>query len=186
MSQLYDLCLMLTQPSADSPESTIANVAVHCDALGLQPMTAQPLSDPFTLLERRELEWYLETYWKWPYEGFTDRGQRVEQLLVDAGKRLYSAVFDQAQTIVQPWRLQPNVQRQISIVSTVPSALSLPWELLHDEQGFLALRTKNPISIIRRLPQTELGASPTALDLPLRVLLVTARPDDAGFVDPRG
>jgi len=68
----------------------------------------------------------------------------------------------------------------------VPSALSLPWELLHDEQGFLALRAQQPVSIVRRLPQAELGALLTEFTPPLRVLLVTARPDDAGFVDPRG
>jgi len=38
MSQLLDLCLKLTLPNADAPEGTIANVEVHCDALGLQPM----------------------------------------------------------------------------------------------------------------------------------------------------
>jgi len=186
MTQLYDLCLTLTPPPADAPEETIANVEVRCDALGLQPLTAQPLRDPFTPEERRELEWYLETYWQWPYEEFARRGQRVEQLLTDAGQRLYRAVFDQVQTVVQPWRLLPDAQRQLSIISNVPPALSLPWELLCDEQGFLALRTKNPVSIIRRLPQSELGALPTAFTPPLRVLLVTARPDDAGFVDPRG
>jgi tetratricopeptide (TPR) repeat protein len=127
MTQLYDLCLTLTPPPADAPEGTIANVEVRCDALGLQPMTAQPLRDPFTPEERRELEWYLETYWQWPYEEFARRGQRVEQLLTDAGQRLYRAVFDQAQTIVQPWRLLPDAQRQLSIISNVPPALSLPY-----------------------------------------------------------
>ncbi len=186
MTQLLDLCLTLTPPPADAPEGTIANVEVRCDALGLQPLTVQTLRDPFTPEERSELEWYLETYWQWPYEEFARRGQRVEQLLTDAGQRLYRAVFDQVQSIVQPWRLLPDAQRQISIISNVPQALSLPWELLCDEQGFLALRTKNPVSIIRRLPQSELGALPTEFTPPLRVLLVTARPDDAGFVDPRG
>ena len=186
MNTLLDLCLTLSPPSSNAPEGVIADIEIRCDALGLQPMTVQPLRDPFTPTERRELEWYLETYWQWPYEGFADRGQRVEHLLVEAGKRLYRAVFDQAQPIVQPWRLLPDARRQLSIIGNVPSALSLPWELLCDEQGFLALRTKNPVSIIRRLPQTELGALPIPMALPLRVLLVTARPDDAGFVDPRG
>jgi len=186
MNQLLDLCLTLTPPDADAPEGTIVNVEVRCDALGLRPVAVRPLRDPFTPKERKELEWYLETYWQWPYETYAERGQRVEALLVEAGNRLYRAVFDQVQTVVTTWRLQSNVERQISIVSTVPTALSLPWELLHDEQGFLALRTKNPVSIIRRLPQIELGALPTTLAPPLRVLLVTARPDDAGFVDPRG
>ena len=56
MSQLLDLCLKLTPPNTDAPEGTIANVEVRCDALGLQPLTVQPLRDPFTPKERRELE----------------------------------------------------------------------------------------------------------------------------------
>jgi CHAT domain-containing protein len=81
--------------------------------------------------------------------------------------------------------LQPGEQRQISIISDMPVVLSLPWELLHDEQGFLALRTRHPVSIVRRLPQSELAELPIPFEPPLRVLVVTARPDDAGFVDPR-
>jgi len=63
--------------------------------------------------------------------------------------------------------------------------LSLPWELLHDEQGFLALRARHPVSIMRRLPQKELPPQSMTFEPPLRILLVTARPDNAGFVDPR-
>jgi hypothetical protein len=71
-------------------------------------------------------------------------------------------------------------------VSALPKVLSLPWELLHDEQGFLVLRTRQPVVLIRRLPQRQLAAFATPFEPPLRVLLVTARPDNAGFVDPRG
>jgi tetratricopeptide (TPR) repeat protein len=86
---------------------------------------------------------------------------------------------------LQAWRLDPGKERQISIVSDMPSVLSLPWELLHDEQGFLALRTQHPVSIVRRLFLEELPAFSNPFTPPLRILLVTARPDDAGFIDPR-
>jgi hypothetical protein len=64
--------------------------------------------------------------------------------------------------------------------------LSLPWELLHSERGFLVLRTQHPISLVRRLSQSERPADTTPFEPPLRVLLVTARPENAGFIDPRG
>src|SRR5947209_17492136 len=67
----------------------------------------------------------------------------------------------------------------------MPGVLSLPWELLHDEQGFLALRTRHPVSIVRRLSQSELPALPTPFEPPLRILMVTARPEGTGFIDPR-
>jgi hypothetical protein len=75
------------------------------------------------------------------------------------------------------WRLVPEASRQLSVVSNVPAALNLPWELLSDDQGFRALRARNPVSIVRRLPQNELGSSPATFAPPLRVLLVTARPN---------
>lgn len=105
MNQLLDLCLTLTPPPAERCAGTIAHVELRCDGLGLsQPVNLQPLSDPFTPPERDELVWYLEHYWQWPYEEFARRGQQVEQLLTDVGKRLYAAVFGtpQAQSIVQP------------------------------------------------------------------------------------
>jgi hypothetical protein len=158
MTQLYDLCLMLTPPPAGAPAGAIANVELRCDELGFnQPIVLPPLADPFTPAEPEELTWYLETYWQWPYEEFARRGQRVEQLLTEAGQRLYKAVFGSAQAmaVIQPWRLLPDAARQLSIISALPQALSLPWELLCDEQGFLALRTKNPVTKCSRRSQPE-------------------------------
>ncbi len=187
MDQLLDLSIALTVPPNGSPPEIIASLDVRCDGLGLAH-AGDLLTDPLTEKERLLLRWDLEEYWKWPYEGFAQRGRQVEALLADIGRRLYAAAFGSAKvaSIVQAWRLQPEVQRQISLLSDIPQALKLPWELLHDEQGFLALRTHNPVSILRRLPQSELAAFSTSFEPPLRILLVTARPEDTGFVDPRG
>jgi len=187
MSQLLDLSIMLTPPSEGSLPDTIASITLRCDALGLSHF-GDLLLDPLTPQEHEDLRWYLEEYWKWPFEGFATRGKQVELLLAEIGKRLYTAVFGNpmATSIVQAWRLQPGgAQRQISILSDIPHALSLPWELLHNEQGFLVLRTQKPVSILRRLPQSELPAFSLPFEPPLRVLLVTARPEGTGFVDPR-
>ena len=79
--------------------------------------------------------------------------------MTQIGKRLYQAVFGsfKANSLLQAWRLHSGQERQISILSELPKALSLPWELLHDEQGFLVLRTRNPVVLLRRLPQGEPG-----------------------------
>jgi hypothetical protein len=42
------------------------------------------------------------------------------------------------------------------------------------------------VVLLRRLPQGEAASLQTSFEPPLRVLLVTARPDNAGFIDPRG
>ena len=186
MSQLLDLAITLTPPPPGAPEEAIASISLRCDPQGLT-YSGDLLRDPLTKQEREDLHWYLEDYSDWPYEQFFQRAKKIENLLDELGDRLYKAVFGSfgAMAILQAWRLQPGNERQVSIISDMPVVLSLPWELLHDEQGFLALRTRHPVSIVRRMPQSELAAFPTQFEPPLRVLVVTARPDDAGFVDPR-
>ncbi len=187
MVETLNLNIVLTPPPADAPPEMLASVSLQLDIFGLSH-AGDLLKDPLKKGEEERLRWYLEEYWKWPYEQFRERGEEVEELLPELGRRLYQAVFGSpgAQQVVQAWRLQPATQRQISIVCDMPRVLSLPWELLHDEQGFLALRARHPVSIVRRLSQRELPGLPTTFEPPLRILLVTARPDDAGFVDPRG
>src|SRR5947209_19937991 len=140
MNEPLDLCVTLTVPSYEAPPGVIASITLRCEELGLSHRGGL-LTDPLTPRERRDLRWYLEEYWMWPYEGFAQRGKEVEALLAEVGKRLYRTVFGspQAMSIVQAWSSRVSQQRQISIVSEVPAALSLPWELLHDGQGFLAL-----------------------------------------------
>jgi tetratricopeptide (TPR) repeat protein len=184
--QPLDLSISLTTPPQDSLSEAIAALDIRCDALGLIH-TGDQFNDPLKPQERDELQWYLEEYWKWPYEGFAVRGRNAEKLLIEVGRRLYSAVFGsmEARDIVQAWRLHSSTERQISIISNIPKVLSLPWELLHDEQGFFVLRTRHPVSIVRRLPLSQLAAFPVSFVLPLRILLVTARPQGTGFVNPR-
>ncbi len=186
MNQPLDLTIMLTPPPQGSPPEIIASITLRCDALG-SDHSGDLLRDPLTQRDRTDLHWYLEEYWKWPYLEFAARGKEVEALLIDVGKRLYRTIFsdDETQVLLQQWQEQTNYHHQISIVSTLPRVLSLPWELLHDEQGFLALRSDHPISIVRRLPHTGQSTLTTSFKLPLRILLITARPDGAGFVDPR-
>src|SRR5437764_9837780 len=137
---LLDLSITLTPPPAGSPPEVLATLTLRCDQLGLTHM-GDSLTNPLTPQEHENLQWYLEEYWKWPFEGFAQRGKQVEALLPHVGKRLYKAVFGslEANSLLQAWRLQPAAGHQISIISDLPKVLSLPWELLHDEHGFLAL-----------------------------------------------
>ena len=92
MSQLLDLSITLTPAPADSPPEVLASMALRCEALGTSH-SGDLLKDPLTQPERADLQWYLEEYWKWPYEQFLERGKRVEVLLPELGKRLYKAVL---------------------------------------------------------------------------------------------
>jgi len=189
MTADLDLVIALNPPPADAPPETLAQITLRYDAEGLQH-SGNLLTDPLSEAERSELRWYLEDYWRWPFEQFQERGQAMEALLPELGRRLYAQVFsgDAARDILQAWRhADPGEgSRRISIVSSMPAALALPWELLHDTTGFLVLRTRQPVAIVRRVPRQEGSGQRLAFTPPLRILLVTARPEGAGFIDPRG
>ncbi len=182
-----ELRIILTSPPQHSPPGCVASLALHCETVG-RSCAGILLFTPLTQQERIDLRWYLEEYWMWPYEGFAQRGKEVEQLLVAVGQRLYQAVFGNAQaaSLVQAWRSYAGKECQISIISDLPAALSLPWELLHDGQHFLALRADQPVSIVRTLPLKEQREQKATFAPPLRILLITSQPEGTGFVDPRG
>jgi hypothetical protein len=63
--------------------------------------------------------------------------------------------------------------------------LGLPWELLHDGDSFLFQGAK-PTQVRRRLPSTR-ALDVTVVGMPIRILLVTARPENeaCGYIDHR-
>lgn len=107
MHKSLDLCVELTAPVENLPPEVVVAIALRYAQLDLSH-ASDPLRDPLTPRERRDLRWYLEEYWMWPYEGFAQCGAEVEALLVEVGRRLYQAVFGspQAMCIVQAWSSQ--------------------------------------------------------------------------------
>jgi hypothetical protein len=63
--------------------------------------------------------------------------------------------------------------------------LALPWELLHDGRAFL-FQGARAVRVRRRLPSTK-GYHRPLLDPPIRILLVSPRPEDdaCGYIDHR-
>ncbi len=188
MSQIFEICIHLSAPPEDAQAEAIASVEIQCPLLRRQISKENLLVDLLTSQERNDLQWYLEEYWKWPYLEFAERGKKVEALLPQVGRRLYHAIFgsEAMQDIIDALQPHEGIHHQISIVSNVPKTLSMPWELLHDEHGFLALRTPSPIAIVRRLPQHISAPHSACFTAPLRVLLITARPRGTNIIDPRG
>lgn len=170
--------LIFDPPPADAPSGVIAQMRIGRAPSESPPAIAELLvTDPVSDEELDQLTWYLEDYWKWPYEGFAARGAEVERMLAKIGERLHRAVVAMSGTD----SLQLD---EIVIVSDVPAILALPWELLHDGKGFLALGRPTPTSIVRRLAADQADRAPP-LQLPLRVLLITARPEGTPHVDQR-
>lgn len=161
---------------------------------------------PIGPIETEELRWYLEKYAVWPSEYFRDRARKVEENLVKWGQLLHQAALPVAHTsnVMQAWaRIDGDTGRRFSVqvdamleagappadVETARESatllLGLPWELLHNGQTFLFQGAKS-VRVRRRLPNTRVLDVPVVAT-PIRILLVTARPEDdaCGYIDHR-
>ncbi|HEX2077250.1 MAG TPA: tetratricopeptide repeat protein [Longimicrobium sp.] len=160
----------------------------------------------FGPIEAGELRWYLEQYVVWPSTYFRDRARKVEESLVRWGRLLHDAAMPAAHTaaVMQSWAgIKSRAERRFSVhvdartEAGAPEAeaaaakeaatvlLGLPWELLHDGRGFLFQGAK-PTRVRRRLPNTQ-NLDVAVVATPIRILLVTARPEDdaCGYIDHR-
>lgn len=161
---------------------------------------------PLGPIEAEELRWYLEKYAIWPSEYFRDRARKVQENLVTWGQLLHAAALPGAHTgnVMNAWaRIDGHAGRRFSVhvdaalEAGAPAAdvesvrevatllLGLPWELLHDGDAFLFQGAK-PTRVRRRLPGTRALDVPV-VETPIRILLVTARPEDdaCGYIDHR-
>lgn len=166
------------------------------------------LAAPIGPIEAGDLRWYLEQYAIWPsgVAVIKDRARKVEAKLARWGQLLHKAALPPAYTanVLQAWaRIDAHAGRRFSVhldaaleagaadaeaKDTQEAAtllLGLPWELLHDGDTFL-FQSAAPTRVRRRLPNTRPLDVPV-LAPPIRILLVSARPEDAacGYLDHR-
>lgn len=146
---------------------------------GSEPVPFRPFLDG---ADFDDLRWYLEEFMDLPDGGSIVRARRIEQALDTWGRQLYDAVFCSESSRGSLAQLrQTSGARTLTIATSDPAILRLPWELMADAAGALCFQG---ISIRRQLQDTAIAAHrPTKL--PLRILLVVSRPVDLGFIDPR-
>lgn len=161
---------------------------------------------PLGPIEVEELRWYLETYAVWPSRFDEERVRKIEANLVEWGKALHHAAMpaDKAASVLQAWaqvgdgaarRFSVHVEPELDdgtpeadVLAAREAAtllLGLPWELLHDGRGFL-FQGGRPVRVRRRLPNTH-AVEPPVLATPIRIVLVSPRPEDAAcsYIDHR-
>ncbi len=167
---------------------------------------------PLGPIETDDLRWYLEQFYLWPTGVFIERAQTIEEKLPQWGQELFKAASstDRAGKALNAWlQTAEDAERRFSIEvnndviedvnqtddenkaaqaetnEAASELLSLPWELLHDGRGFL-FHGKNPVRVRRRLPN-RYPQKPSATSLPLRILLVSPRPEQEGvdYIDHR-
>jgi tetratricopeptide (TPR) repeat protein len=161
---------------------------------------------PLGPIEAEELGWYLERWPVWPNPLVADRARQVEANLIAWGQALHAAALPLQPTanVLQAWAgVEAGASRRFSVCvddsplhgaseaeknlaqEAATALLALPWELLHNGDGFL-FQGGRPTRVRRRLPNKRDRAVP-AVAPPIRVLLITARPEDeaCGYLDHR-
>ncbi len=126
--------------------------------------------------------WYWQDYPLWPTDTLRRFANGVETTLEAWGRALYQATLatPDLRTLTAAWRDAPDSHERRLVVRadvvnpTTAAVLDLPWELLHDETGFL-IRQQRPVRFQRRFPGGGDSASPSPP--PLRVLTISPRPD---------
>jgi len=143
-----------------------------------------------TAKDRKEIRWYLETYAAHYTTDVDDtEARRIEAKLPEWGAALFEAALHDcaAQHLFSLFQEATTQDRLLTISAADPVILSLPWELLRDPKGGYLFNESPPISIRRRVaePIGELRTFDPQGKSRLRLLFVTSRPLDAGFIDPR-
>ncbi len=127
------------------------------------------------------LRWYLEEYMDLPDGGAVVRARDIECQLQAWGRRLHDALFSASENQGLLRELLDGPEpRELTIATDQSSLLRLPWELMADDAGSLALR----VSVRRQLDLPK-ETERRPLPLPLRMLYIVSRPADTGFIDPR-
>jgi hypothetical protein len=140
-----------------------------------------PLAPGLTAEDMADHRWYLEDYLIFPGPGDHARARAFEQRLDRFGEDLYGALFDRGRDILGNLVAAPG-PRLLTLCSDDPDALALPWELLRDARSPLVLRD---VVIRRQLTDVVPTRAGPVPGLPLRILLVIARPTDAPALDAR-
>jgi tetratricopeptide (TPR) repeat protein len=161
---------------------------------------------PLGPIEADELRWYLEEYYRWPTTFFTERAKRIEEQLPQWGRQLYEAATaaQSARDLMSDWQQSANgIERRFSIFvdsrviegssedeqaaanEAASALLALPWELMHDGRSFL-FQGNHAVRVRRCLPKQR-AEKAVASSLPIRILLVSPRPEDdrAPYIDHR-
>ena len=145
-----------------------------------EEVSRAPLTWPLDADALEDLRWYLEDYLQGPYGVWEERGPTIREKLPGWGDQVFGSIFG-AGPARDAYLLARNRGLEVVFRSADPALLGLPWELMRDGQGRVALGTGG---ISRSLP---VAAGAGTLDVPggkLRVLMVISRPDgtrDIGY-----
>jgi len=145
-----------------------------------EPVSAVPLVWPLDAEALEDLRWYLEDYLLAPFGVWEDRGPTVRGKLTGWGEEVFGAIFG-AGPARDAYQRARDRGLEVVFRSAEPGLLALPWELMRDGAGPVALGAGG---ISRSLRVADAAGT---LEVPggqLRVLMVISRPagaEDVGY-----
>ena len=146
----------------------------------LETASQRPLVWPLDDGALEDLRWYLEDYLRAPFGVWEDRGPRVQAQLAEWGEAVFASVFGSGPER-DAYQQARNRELQLVFRSNSPQLLGLPWELMRDPAGPVALGLGG---VSRALPVEDLARTVPVPDGRLRVLMVISRPSgtkDVGY-----
>ena len=154
--------------------SADARVAVSAWPEGGLPETVaeMPLTWPLEEQALEHLRWYLEDYLSAPFGVWEERGPWVAGQLPAWGEAVFASVFSPGPAR-DAWRRFTGRRVELVFRSAAAELLGLPWELMRDSSGPVALSLAG---ISRSLPDADLTHAAVVPRRRLRVLLVISRP----------
>ena len=211
-----DLILELTDLKVETVQPGASRAVAEARLVFDPPQSGAPSirSRPFRFvaplggIEADELTWYIERYPQWPVGTVvTDRARAVERNLETWGQALFKAAIGEKQegrAAFDAWRSAGGgADRRFSVLvddnmlaeatddqaeqarAAATSLLALPWELIHDGSGFLFAGGRG--ARVRRCLPNEQPKPPIESSPPLRVLLLSPRPEEdrVPYIDHR-
>lgn len=212
-SPVNELLLVLKNPTLYTEDGKRRGMAAA--KLELHPADGSPMVEsedfefisPLGPIEAGRLRDYLEKYPRYPFlEKILPKVAEIERQIPQWGKALLEAITptEDAREVLRDWLATPAQEERrfsIKIDAALPKnlpeesrgafleaasiLLSTPWEILHDDLGFL-FQGQRPVRV-RRMQPNRRKKEAIPLQNVLRILLVVPRPDDerAGYIDHR-
>ncbi|MEO0769400.1 MAG: CHAT domain-containing protein [Cyanobacteria bacterium J06649_4] len=207
---ISELLLNLTNPQVQTKDNTrrataVAKLTCIPPNNGLEVVSGfYRFTTPLGPIELGDLSWYFERYCQWPTGPYKTRARKIEESLLKWGNALLQAAtgYGFAREPFEAWKStvqkQSNVSHRFSVQvdgevlarinedecalaqEAASDLLSLPWEIMHDNDDYL-FRSGNGVQVRRRLPHGKHTVGLKA-KLPLKVLLVSPRPE----IDEKG
>ena len=169
------------------PNQTHITVSL-IDANGREETKLLNFASPASGQTDKHLRWYTEEYaTQYSADLEHDNAQQIVKQLSVLGAALFDRVFKKraALQLFKKFNDSKEPNRVLTITTTNPAILALPWELLHDSGKDGNFLSNKNISIRRRIYVANdkffaLNPRPK-----LHLLYVLSRPTNVSFTDPR-